>query len=825
MTETTTRGHAPQRAVTIGVGGMTCAACVRRVEKQIGRLQGVETVSVNLATEKATVRYDPGQLRLADIEEAIAKAGYEPLAPPAGLAADSRQAERERGVKVLWAKFAVAACCALPLLYLAMAPMAPVALPYPSALDPASHPFAHALAELALVTPIVAVSYRFYAVGLAALAKASPNMDSLIAIGTAAAVGYSLYNTVLAARGDAMAAESLYFETAGVILALILLGKALEAGAKGRTGAAIGKLMALAPERAVVVREGAEVDLPVAAVEVGDVVVVKPGARVPCDGTVTAGQSAVDESMLTGESIPVEKGPGDLVYAGSLNANGMIRFAVEKTGGETALAQIAQLVADAQGSKAPIARLADVISGYFVPVVCGIALAAGAAWFIGSGDLEFALTVFISVLVIACPCALGLATPAAIMVGTGKGAEHGILIKSGEALEEAHKVRTVVLDKTGTITEGRPAATEAVVEAGLDPAEFLRLAAAAERASEHPLARAVVTAAEARGLALEQAEDFTAVPGRGIRARIGGKAVWAGNQQFMADQAVSVEATAKVRRQSLRGGPAARLPVVLQGGAGSFDDGGERQRGQSARPEAADCLGDGDYSTDAAAETVETVWAEEGSRLAAAGQTPLYVAFDGRLAGLVAVADTVKPSSRAAVAALRAAGLNPVMITGDNAVTAAAISRAVGIDQVLADVLPEDKAAAVKKLQAEGQTVAMAGDGVNDAPALAQADVGIAIGSGADVALEAADIVLMRSDLMDVSTAIQLSQRTIRIIRQNLFWAFGYNVVGIPVAAGLLHLFGGPLLSPVLAAAAMSLSSVSVLSNSLRLKRFKPVSA
>jgi Cu+-exporting ATPase len=757
MTETPVLDRIPVSTVTIAVGGMTCASCSSRVEKYIGRLDGVAKVSVNLATEKATVSYDPRTLRVPAIKEAIAKAGYEALEPSADATSMAAQAERDQAIRSLWTKFIVALVCTVPLLYVAMAPMLSTAIPYPEFLDPMGHPLTHALVELALVAPVVGVGYRFYVVGFPALFRGSPNMDSLIAIGTAAALAYSAYNTVLVATGDQGAVDTLYYETAGVIITLILLGKTLEAGAKGRTGAAIAKLMDLTPERALVLRDGTEVEVMVGEVEVGDLVVVKPGARVPCDGTVTFGRTAIDESMLTGESLPVEKNVGDPVYAASLNANGTITFVVEKTGTETALAQIAQLVADAQGSKAPIARLADVVSGYFVPIVCAIAAIAAIAWYIGLRDLPFALTVFISVLVIACPCALGLATPAAIMVGTGQGAEHGILIKSGEALETAHQVKTVVLDKTGTITSGRPTVTAVVPAEGvtLGEADLLRLAAAAEQGSEHPLAQAIVEAARGQALTLPLATGFEAVPGRGIRAVIDSQVVLAGNRQFMADNDVAV-------------------------------------RGNTA------------------------------DQLAAAGQTPMYVALDGRLAGLVAVADVVKPSSRAAVAALHHLGLEVVMMTGDNTLTAAAIGQQVGVDQVVADVLPGDKAAAIRSLQTEGHKVAMVGDGINDAPALAQADVGIAIGSGTDVALEAADIVLMRSDLMDVPTAIQLSQRTIRVIKQNLFWAFGYNVVGIPIAAGLLHVFGGPLLSPMIAAAAMSLSSVSVLTNSLRLKRYKP---
>jgi Cu+-exporting ATPase len=618
-------------------------------------------------------------------------------------------------------------------------------------------PLAYGLLELALVVPIVAVGYKFYTVGFKALLQRSPNMDSLIAVGTGAAVVYSIYNVTEIASGRVHAVESLYFETAGVIITLILLGKTLEAISKGRTGEAIRKLMGLAPKTAVVLQDGGEREIPIDEVEIGDVLLVKPGAKIPVDGTVLEGHTAIDESMLTGESMPVDKTAGDAVYAASLNTTGVICFRADKIGDDTALAQIIRLVEDAQGAKAPIAKLADVVSGYFVPVVCAVAAAAGVAWYIGARDVEFSLTIFISVLVIACPCALGLATPTAIMVGTGKGAENGILIKGGEALETTHLIDTVVLDKTGTVTEGKPSVTDVLAAAGLEADELLQLTASAEKGSEHPLGQAIVRSAADKGLGFLPAGSFEAVAGRGIEAAVAGRRLQAGNRQFMDERGVELKG----------------LPV-------------------------------------------------EPDRLAEEGKTPMFVALDGKLAGVIAVADVVKPSSRAAIQSLRQMGLEVAMITGDNRRTAAAIARQVGVERVLAEVLPGDKAGEVRKLQAEGRKVAMVGDGINDAPALAQADIGIAIGSGADVAMESADIVLMRSDLMDVPAAIRLSRRTIRNIRQNLFWAFGYNVVGIPVAAGALYLFGGPLLSPIFAAAAMSLSSVSVLANALRLKRFKP---
>jgi Cu+-exporting ATPase len=515
--------------------------------------------------------------------------------------------------------------------------------------------------------------------------------------------------------------------------------------------------MGLAPKTAILIRDGAEVEIPIDEVAIGDVILVKPGGKIPVDGVVTEGYTAIDESMLTGESMPVDKKVGDKVYAASINKNGSILFKTAKIGGDTALAQIIKLVEDAQGSKAPIAQLADIVSGYFVPIVFAIALLASLAWAISGQSAVFSLTIFISVLVIACPCALGLATPTAIMVGTGKGAENGILIKSGGALETTHKINTIIFDKTGTITEGKPQVTDIIAVPGMDRNRILQLAASAEKGSEHPLGEAIVLRAESEHVDIIKTTRFNAITGLGIEVEIDGSEILLGNKKLMTERNISLDDLA------------------------------------------------------AAADT-----------LASEGKTPMFVAKDGKIAGVIAVADVVKQSSAKAIARLQAMGLETVMITGDNTKTAQAIARQVGITRVLSEVLPQDKSGEVKKLQQEGRLVAMVGDGINDAPALVQADIGIAIGSGTDVAMESADIVLMRSDLMDVATAIQLSKSTIRNIKQNLFWAFGYNVLGIPVAAGLLHLFGGPLLNPIIAAAAMSLSSVSVLTNALRLKSFKP---
>ncbi|MDR0584354.1 MAG: heavy metal translocating P-type ATPase [Treponema sp.] len=789
--------------VTIPVGGMTCAACAGRIEKALRKLEGIESAAVNLATEKATVVYNPLKVRVSAIKEAIEKAGYRALDFSGEGAVDEDKLRKEKEIRILWTKFIVASSFGLPLLYIAMVPMIKVfSLPFPRALAPMNFPLVYALVELILLIPIIIAGNRFYTVGFKNLLHRSPNMDSLIAIGTTAAVIYSVYNIFEIAGGNFHAVDSLYFETAGVIIALILLGKSLEAVSKGRTSEAIKKLMGLAPKTAIIIENGAEKEIPIDEVLPGDIIVVKPGAKIPVDGVVTEGQTAIDESMLTGESMPVDKKSGDKVFGATINANGLIRFKAEKVGGETALAQIIKLVEDAQGSKAPIAQMADIVSGYFVPVVCIIALIAGIAWFAaasaglvtlpsGKSTPEFALTIFISVLVIACPCALGLATPTAIMVGTGKGAENGILIKGGEALETAHKINTIVFDKTGTVTEGKPEVTDVVVIEGgslppgcspafggssatplnrvstpvtppSDPGKdlLLQIAASAEKGSEHPLGQAIVRGAQSRGLEIFNTESFQAITGRGIEAGIKGFAVLAGNKKLMDEKGISLAALEA-----------------------------------------------------------------DSDRLAGEGKTPMYVALDGKLAGIVAVADVLKKSSRTAIESLHKMGIEVAMITGDNKKTAAAIAKQAGIDRVLSEVLPQDKAAEVKKLQNEGRAVAMVGDGINDAPALAQADIGIAIGSGTDVAMESADIVLMRSDLMDVPTAINLSKRTIRNIKQNLFWAFGYNVVGIPIAAGLLYLFGGPLLNPIFAAAAMSMSSVSVLTNALRLKRFKAAGA
>lgn len=738
---------------TLQIQGMTCASCAKTVEKVTQKLNGVTEANVNFATEKLNISFDETLLSLNEIQIAVDKAGYKAIDDR--LAADTDQERREQERKALWRRFLISAIFTIPLLYMAMGHM--LHFPLPKLLHPEMYPLLFAVVQLALVLPSMIAGYKFYTVGFSALWKRSPNMDSLIAIGTSAAFLYGIYAIAEIISGNFEYVNNLYFEAVGVIITLIMLGKYLETVTKGKTSEAIKKLMGLAPKTAILIKDGEEVETPIEEVNVGDIILVRPGERMPVDGVVVEGATAVDESMLTGESIPVEKNIGDSIIGASFNKNGSIRYRATKVGADTALAQIIKLVEDAQGSKAPIAKMADIISGYFVPIVILLAFLSALSWyFLGGETFIYAVTIFISVLVIACPCALGLATPTAIMVGTGKGAEHGVLIKSGIALETTHKIQTIVFDKTGTITEGKPKVTD-VIAKGISEEDLLQLAASAEKSSEHPLGEAIVKGAQERGLTLKKLDSFQAIPGHGIEVSIDNNIILAGNRKLMLDR---------------------KLPIDS--------------------------------------------WETIVNHLAEEGKTPMYIAINDNLAGIIAVADTVKENSKKAIERLHHMGLEVAMITGDNQKTAAAIAKQVGIDRILAEVLPQDKAKEVKKLQAEGKKVAMVGDGINDAPALAQADIGIAIGSGTDVAMESADIVLMRSDLMDVPTAIQLSKSTIRNIKQNLFWAFGYNTLGIPVAMGLLHLFGGPLLNPMLAAAAMSLSSVSVLLNALRLKGFKP---
>ena len=746
------------------VSGLSCASCAANLEAAVGRLAGLASAAVNFATQVLTVTYPLGAIDVEKISQAVEASGYHAqlLTDQASASQAQIQQEADQAAQAkanhqaaLWRRFWLSAIFALPLLCLAMAEM--VGLTLPTWLSHRGDGQLFVSLQLALTLPILWLGRSFFLNGFKHLVKGHPNMDSLVALGTSAAVAYSLYSSIQVWLGNHHAAMSLYYESAGVILTLVTLGKYFEARSKGQTSAAIQALIKLAPQEAQVLREGQEVTLPLDQVQVGDLVRVRPGQKIPVDGRVVEGQSWVDESMLTGESLPVAKKVGDQVVGASLNQQGSLIVETNKVGQDTTLAQIIHLVQAAQGSKAPIAQLADRVSAVFVPVVMTLALVAGLAWYlIGGQSWAFALTISIAVLVIACPCALGLATPTAIMVGTGKGAEQGILIKSGTALEMAHQVDAVVLDKTGTLTQGQPQVTDVLPLTGWTPDQLLALAAAAEVNSEHPLGQAIVAGARERELALPEVTNFQSLTGYGIRVLNGKNFYFLGNRRMMQEIGLDL-----------------------------------------SRAE------------------------ELAATLAAGGKTPIYVGNREEILGLIAVADPLKATSPEAVRRLKAMGLQVIMLTGDNAKTAQALAAEAGIDQVISDVLPADKAQVVADLQAQGLKVAMVGDGINDAPALAQADVGLAIGRGTDVAIESADMVLMGSDLTSVATAIKLSQATIRNIKENLFWAFAYNVLGIPVAMGVLHLFGGPLLNPMLAGAAMSFSSVSVIVNALRLRRFK----
>jgi len=738
------------------IEGMSCASCAMTIENAVSKIPGVDKASVNLATEIMTVEATDN-VTPEDIAKVVDGVGYS--ARPRGKSVEEELEEKnekkEAHLREMKRNLTISAIFAVPLLFIAMADM--VGIPMPAFLSPMQSPVSYALIQLALVLPIIWLGRRFFVDGFKALSKGHPNMDSLVALGTSAAFLYSLYGTYHVLEGHAHFAMNLYYESAGVILTLITLGKYFEDVSKGKTSMAIQTLVGLAPKMATVLRDGQEVEVPVEEVQVGDLIRVKPGEKVPVDGIVTEGNSTVDESMLTGESIPVSKSVGDEVIGASLNKTGSFILKATKIGKDTALSQIIQLVEQAQGSKAPIAKLADKVSGVFVPIVIVLALVSGLAWyFLGQESWVFALTITISVLVIACPCALGLATPTAIMVGTGKGAENGILLKSGEALEEANHVNMVVFDKTGTITNGTPVVTDVVTAENTDADALIRLAASLEVASEHPLGEAIVAKAKEQGAAFDEVTNFEAIPGFGIKGHVGETLVFLGNEKWMRENGLA---------------------------------------------------------------NVEMN--EKANRFAEQGKTPLYIGYNDAVQGLIVVADTVKESSARAIQTLHEMGIQVAMMTGDHERTAQAIAAEVGIDRVFSEVLPQDKANYVSKLQEEGYIVAMVGDGINDAPALAQAQVGIAIGTGTDVAIESADAVLMKSDLMDVPAMLKLSRATIRNIKENLFWAFAYNVIGIPFAMGVLHLFGGPLLNPMIAGAAMSFSSVSVVLNALRLKRWK----
>ncbi len=738
--------------VMIPISGMHCAACAANIERALRRVDGVIDAQVNFATEKATVEYFPSHVEIATLRKAIQEAGYEPLALEGDGEVDREQEAKAAEIRALKQKFLVSLVLSIPIALGSMGNMLPgVSL---------SSWLHNPVVLFLLATPVQFwVGWQFYQGFWAALKHKTADMNTLIAIGTSAAYFYSVAMTFTPDYFAGLGiASHVYYETAVIIITLIILGRLLEARARGQTSEAIRKLMGLRAKTARVIRDGQEMDVPVETVEIGDIIVVRPGEKIPVDGRVLEGYSTIDESMLTGESIPVDKGPGDEVFGATINKTGSFKFQATRVGKETMLAQIIKLVEEAQGSKAPIQRLADYVASIFVPTVIGISLLTFAVWalFGPEPSLTFALLNFVAVLIIACPCALGLATPTAIMVGTGKGAEYGVLFKNSESLETAHKLQAIILDKTGTLTQGEPVVTDIITHNGFTESEVLRLAASAERGSEHPLGEAIVQKAQTEGIALEEAEDFAAIPGHGVRATVAARTILIGNQKLMQDEGISFGKLV-----------------------------------------------------------------EAAEKLAQEGKTPMYVAVHGRGAGIIAVADTLKPHSREAVDALHALGLEVLMITGDNRQTAEAIGKQLGIDRVLAEVLPEEKAQRVRELQEEGKCVAMVGDGINDAPALAQADVGIAIGTGTDVAMEAADITLITGDVRGVVTAIQLSRRTIRIIKQNLFWAFIYNILGIPVAAGILYPFLGVLLNPIFAAVAMAMSSVSVVTNSLRLRRFR----
>ncbi|MDE7262153.1 MAG: heavy metal translocating P-type ATPase [Oscillospiraceae bacterium] len=735
------------------VTGMTCSACSAHVEKSVAKVAGVSSVSVNLLAGSMVVDFDETAAGPDKIIAAVVEGGY-----GAELASDSdRGKQREASDKhIAWMKkrLIISIVFLVPLFYLSMGHM--MGLPVPAVFHHNQRVFA--VTQIALLIPILIVNISYFTVGFKRLFQLAPNMDSLVALGAAAGLVYSAMETVKIFQGTAGDMPELYFEGAGMILALVTVGKYMEARSKGKTGEAIASLIALAPESAVVVRDGREVTLPIGDVVEGDRVIVRQGGRIPVDGVVLSGSGAVDESAITGESLPVEKGEGDTVIAATINRSGYLELEASRVGKDTTLSKIISLMEEAASSKAPIAKLADKVSGVFVPTVITISVLAGLLWyFVGRQTGAFSISISIAVLVISCPCALGLATPVAIMVGTGKAAQQGILIKSAEALEILHHIDTVVMDKTGTVTEGRPRVTDVFPAEGVSREELLRLAGSAEVLSEHPLAVAIVEYAKEQQIALADASDFSATPGGGVEAVVEGRKLLAGNRRLMDRQGVELAA---------------------------FDA--------------------------LAAQTAQE------------GKTPLYFVADGRLLGMLALADTVKPTSAGAIAQLKKLGIDVVLLTGDNRRTADAIGRQLDVGQVIAEVLPQDKEKCVADLQAQGRKVAMIGDGINDAPALARADVGIAIGAGTDIAIESSDVVLMKSDLNDAVAAVELSKAVIRNIKQNLFWAFFYNSIGIPIAAGLFYLPFGFKLDPMFAAAAMSLSSVCVVSNALRLRGWKP---
>ena len=749
------------KEVEIDITGITCQVCVNKIERKVGKLEGVKEIAVNLANSRGKILYDSEKIKLSEILEVIKKLGYEGKKHE-DIEEDSKAIESEKKLKQEFLEFKLAIFFSAIVFYISMGTM--VGLPVPNIISPEINPLNFALIQLILAIPVIYIGRRFYKVGIKQLIMRSPSMDSLIATGTGSAILYSLYGTYKIYSGDFHYVHSLYYESGVVILALILLGKYLENVSKGKTSEAIKKLMNLKSKKATLVRDGKFVQVDIEEVELDEIVLVKPGESIPVDGVVVEGQSSVDESMLTGESIPVEKNIGDKVFGASINKNGVIQVKAQAIGKDTVISKIIKLVENAQGSKAPIAKIADKVSGYFVPTVMLIATVAGITWYyLGSRGIVkiheapsiFALTIFVAVMVIACPCSLGLATPTAIMVGTGRGAELGILIKSGEALEKAHKIDTIVFDKTGTLTIGKPKVTDIMSFSNIDEDEILRVAGALEEYSEHPLGEAIVEAGKERKLQFTKVEKFESITGKGVTGVIDGKKVYIGNIKLMRD-----------------------------------------------------------FSIDIINENIL-------EKLAYQGKTPMYIAIEDSLIGVIAVADILKPEAIETIKELKNRGYHVGMITGDNKLTAQAIGKEAGIDIIFAEVTPEEKYLKVKELQEQGKNVAMVGDGINDSPALVQANIGIAIGGGTDIAMESADIVLMKRDLKDVLVAMELSHAVIKNIKENLFWAFIYNTVGIPVAAGVLYPLTGHLLNPMIAGAAMAMSSVSVVTNALRLKKFK----
>lgn len=735
------------------IDGMTCAACAVTVENAVNKIDNVDSAVVNLTTEKMTVRYNPDLVSEEEIEKAVADAGYgaSVFDPATAKSQSERQSEATQN---MWHKFFLSALFSVPLLYLSMGSMMGLWVPDVVSMD--SHPLVFASVQLVLTLPVMYFGRRFYVNGFRSLIKGHPNMDSLVALATSAAFIYSLYGVYHIILGHAHHAHMLYFESVAVILALITLGKYFETLSKGRTSDAIQKLVKLSAKTATVIRDGVEESVPIENVVIGDILLVKPGEKIPVDGRVVSGHSAIDESMLTGESIPVEKVADDKVFGASINGQGSLTIQAERVGDETLLAQIIKLVEDAQQTKAPIAKIADRVAGVFVPVVITIALITFAFWYFVMGEsFVFALQVAIAVLVIACPCALGLATPTAIMVGTGRGAENGILYKRGDVLENAHHIDTMVFDKTGTITQGKPQVVDVITYHG-DEKSLLSKVASIEKYSEHPLSQAIVEKAVAEKLDFSEVENFTSLTGRGLQGEVAGQTFYIGNRRLMEELQVDLSAS-----------EAAVLAATQK------------------------------------------------------GQTPIYISANQQLLGVITVADLLKVDSKETVAKLQNKGIDVVLLTGDNSKTAQAIAKQAGIKTVISEVLPDQKSQAIKDLQSQGKLVAMVGDGINDAPALAVADIGIAVGSGTDIAIESADIILMKPEISDILKALSISRLTIKVVKENLFWAFIYNILAIPVAMGVLYLFGGPLLNPMIAGLAMGFSSVSVVLNALRLKYIK----